>query len=174
MSSIREILFRGKCLDSNAWHESPCPLGTMLAGVIRHDFDPTTVGQYTGLTDKNGVRIFEGDIVRTITPNTKGCYPVKFEFGQFCIGINMPIAWGRDSCEVIGNIHDTPGTLGGGTLKREQHQQFLSLKEKLAEVLEHEPLYSGDEYEDCIWARANDLKALLDDFFGQEEQHENR
>lgn len=54
-------------------------------------------------------------------------------------------------------------------LKEEQHGLLRALKDKLKDVLMHEPADSGDEDEDRIWARANDLKAMLDDFFEQEE-----
>ena len=69
-----------------------------------------TLGQFTGLTDKNGKKIFEGDIVKVDEKH----YEVKFVLGQFFIGINMPIAYKRFDCEIIGNIHDNPEMLKGG------------------------------------------------------------
>lgn len=69
-----------------------------------------TLGQFTGLTDKNGKKIFEGDIVKVDEKH----YEVKFVLGQFFIGISMPIAYKRFDCEIIGNIHDNPEMLKGG------------------------------------------------------------
>ena len=71
------------------------------------EVDPETVGQYTDLTDKNGKKIFEGDIVEIDGKR----YEVKYMLGQFFVGINIPIAYKRFDCEVIGNIHDNPELL---------------------------------------------------------------
>lgn len=109
-----EILFRGRRVDNGEWAYGYylivdsisyiLPEKNFLNGIV--EVDPITVGRYSGLTDKNGVRIFEGDIVHVITPNTKKNYRVKFECGQFCVGVNMPYAYVRYSSELIGNIYD--------------------------------------------------------------------
>lgn len=69
---------------------------------------PKTVGRYTGLRDKYGERIFEGDIVQV----EDRVYEVKYLFGQFFVGTNMPIAYKRFECEVVGNVYDNPELMG--------------------------------------------------------------
>ena len=130
---MREILFRGKRPHTGEWVEGGImfvngyafimPAGTGSVEVI-----PETVGQFTGLVDRNGKRIFEGDIVRgyyfdglhTIT-ETK--YNGLVKYGAFncscCEGVygwefdNNDIR-SHESVIVIGNIHDNPELWKGG------------------------------------------------------------
>lgn len=122
----REILFRGKSLVFDDWVEgdllnySPNP----KICVTRNEEEDKdlyfvlkeTVGQYTGLTDKNGKKIFEGDIVSGYFDHEKIVgyifYGSDAKFfiqrkGLFGIELNNAEDW----VEVIGNIHDNPELL---------------------------------------------------------------
>lgn len=78
---------------------------------------PETLGQYTGLTDKNGKKIFEGDIVcyggmiRTVVYDSEFA---EFEFDKYDNVENpdgLSLCCDHDVTEVIGNIHDNPELL---------------------------------------------------------------
>lgn len=136
---MREILFRGKRLDNCKWVSGNLFVSDtdgrtyILAGsrmiTIEWEVDPSTVGQYTGLTDKNGKKIFEGDIVQYEERQMGGedvlvAFPVTFEEGGFCVHFYFLNNWLRDGSagntkleriEVIGNIHDKPELLREGT-----------------------------------------------------------
>ena len=135
---MREILFRGKRKDNGAWeYGSLVKLNkikcTECTIVMPENFSvvviPETVGQYTGLTDKNGTKIFEGDIVATKYKLGRGGYYV-FEvyynenLCQFALTINSgsytknkQYDWLQltslkaNKVEIIGNIHDNPELL---------------------------------------------------------------
>ena len=138
----REILFRGKRKDNGEWVEGfyfenfdKCYImskeyqETLMTKFV-FEVDPKTVGQYTGLTDKNGKKIFEGDIVHAVyQSNYGGCEDVDFGNGvvKYCdsyyggasfeidiigeAGSRVITASLENGVTVIGNAWDNPELL---------------------------------------------------------------
>ena len=138
---MREILFKGKRIDNGEWVEGylfddgfvdseRVFIGSIVIEEhkgygedvwdIGHDFYeiiPKTVGQYTGLTDKNGKKIFEGDIVKLFLIDGIEIGVIKFN-DIMCRFMFYDKSGGYafdNTCvfEVIGNIHDNPELLKG-------------------------------------------------------------
>lgn len=127
---MREILFRGKRKDNGKWaygylyirndgqYEISFYSKYFDSERFTYDVIPETVGQFTGLTDKNGKKIFEGDIVERLWLGEKHIYRIYYDsdISSF-IGADIDCqgftTFNYDSCEfeVIGNIHDNPELL---------------------------------------------------------------
>ena len=138
---MREILFRGKRTDNGDWHEGEDIMRNTIRGKvclakIGEDWisvDPETVGQYTGLTDRNGKKIFEGDIVSGTAYSSEWIGVIVWideiaSFGARYFHRTDPTAWQNSSiltavsrhrqdklaAQVIGNIYDNPELMKGG------------------------------------------------------------
>ncbi len=151
---MREILFRGKRTDNGKWvygsfcmdalEQTGAAEPGVMDGFIRNfdahtkkmqmqEVDRETVGQYTGLADKDGKKVFEGDIVKVtcdrdwmtskaIHPYTVGIGVIVWDFCSWFIKVDFagdkrylhyPDAFCHTKCEVIGNIHDNSELIGG-------------------------------------------------------------
>ena len=127
---MREIVFRGKHKASGKWCEGNLNVDKQGVAIITPDdtplgcygqVDPDTVGQYTGLVDKNGVRIYEGDILSThfdfSSPQDES--RVIVEWDNFGWVTHQPgyepdaiTDFDKGLWLVIGNVHDNPELLG--------------------------------------------------------------
>ena len=132
---MREILFRGKT-ENGEWLEGDLMHNTDRQSIIGVPFFcmkkviPETIGQYTGLTDKNGTNIFEGDIHEHIVGGKSYLFVVKhgkyydFEAADKRYGwyfqntqtndCNSFYGDEKNYANIIGNIHDNPELLKGG------------------------------------------------------------
>ena len=137
---MREILFRGKRTINGDWvygdfvhgnerkslRDSIFVYDSETQSFNDYEINPSTLGQYTGLTDKNGKRIWEGDIlhIAKIADGLGGYYQPPLDYPvnvvvkwDLCAWmwetlcddkryITFPDAWCHYECDVIGNIHD--------------------------------------------------------------------
>ncbi len=107
---MREILFRGKRVIDGEWAESCYPLGEMHSGTVTYDFDKKTVCQYIGLTDKNGRKIFEGDIVKDENIHLLGVVKFSERYLQFVVDDihdgEQDYSEFMNQVEVIGNVYE--------------------------------------------------------------------
>lgn len=142
----REIIFRGKSSVTNEWVYGSlvkCGNENYIIGFDEVDLDghhiryysdrpvftkQETIGQFTGLYDKNGKEIYEGDILMCIGQREDNKWrkyfrKVLFKNGSFCINVpeynvesylHHHIVNGELGWEVIGNIYDNPELLEGG------------------------------------------------------------
>lgn len=141
---MREIIFRGKCVNKEGkyrgtwlegdfvYHNGMNPHKGYIYHRVQHpatgDYptchflpvDFKTVGQFTGLCDKNGKKIFEGDIVKFKSGVTRSVvfdeHLAEFEFDKHDPVENhdgWALCCDHDFCEVVGNIHDNPELLKG-------------------------------------------------------------
>lgn len=131
---IRSIIFRGKKLDDGKWVYGYCyeleKDRMMISSCIRREayaVNPETIGQFTRLTDKNGKKIFEGDIVHAVYQvGYVGCKNIDYGIGvvKYCAsyyggasyqieiigdsGSRVFTASLENGVEVIGNVYDNP------------------------------------------------------------------
>ena len=145
---MREILFRGKRTINGDWvygdfvrgnerkslRDSIFVYDSETQSFNDYEINPSTLGQYTGLTDKNGKRVFEWDIlhIAKIADGLGGYYQPPLDYPvnvvvkwDLCAWmwetlcedkryISFPDAWCHYECEVIGNVHDNQELLEGG------------------------------------------------------------
>lgn len=139
---MREILFRGKRVANGKWVEGDLiqifhlrELKYIRRGEVEYLIDNNTVGQFTGLRDKNGNKIFEGDILSSdeypYTSDDKQNYFAEVVWCDNCPAFGLYtfkapkslvrgisegcefIEDGLSGFEIIGNIYDNPELIGG-------------------------------------------------------------
>lgn len=131
---MREILFKAKRIDNGEWvigdlshHKTGRVFIKPFHGSAMSscEVDKSAICQYTGLTDKNGHKIFENDIVRIggHISEVNGIYKIIFDEINHCLALERSIYYRKsyftfsdlngfaEDCEVISNIFDNPELL---------------------------------------------------------------
>lgn len=125
---MRDIIFRGKRIDNGEWvegyfvnlwlihYQKHQPIITDN-NAVSYNVDPSTVGQYTGLCDKNGKKIFEGDIMAFTAYGFDYVGTVEFAYGSASVMCEhaspfLDQAVSKHGAYIIGNMHDNPELLG--------------------------------------------------------------
>lgn len=125
---MREIKFRGKCMFSNEWvygdliHKRHDRNALMIQDEkgLGSDVVPESVGQFTGLRDKNNKEIYEGDIVLSKLKRARKydeILQICFDDSEYCgkdkhgSSTSLSLLEDYHTVEVIGNIHDNPELL---------------------------------------------------------------
>ena len=127
-----DIIFRGKRIDNGEWvkgslshDKTPNNTYAFIDGEFKgvQRVEPETVGQFIGVLDKNGVKIFKGDIVRFVSSKVAGMKLVpggvligRIDYDEYChshiiVGSREYHIEKAIQGEVIGNIHDNPELL---------------------------------------------------------------
>lgn len=137
---MREIVFRGKDINNKGWvygalvqqQDDPLREKTLIISysnyqygdfseAVIHEVDPKTVGQYTGLVDKTGMEIFEGDIV-SIYNSKAFLFAVAWNDNHYILkcttnGVSdniLNVIESPEDVEVVGNIYDNPELIKDG------------------------------------------------------------
>lgn len=134
---MREILFRGKRTDTGEWvygyyteHSAGSISPTIETSTDDFAVDPDTIGQFTGILDKNGTRIFDGDILDLSIIKEHNPVFVEYKNGAYGFSPVFPESvhpddvkwksfwcaddeemWDAEYFAVIGNVHDNPELL---------------------------------------------------------------